>query len=102
LKNSIDADVTEIDESNSQSLQLKLSSDSDLKALRLIRAKFEEIKDESSIGKINLNWFIQDLQLISQFNISWFIAEGAVTQRKSVDGNTTSCIIPVNKLKYFN
>ena len=94
--------MNDIDESNSRSIQIKLNSDNDLKALKLIKAKFEELRDETSIGRIHLNWFIQDVQSISQFNINWLIPEDAVSHRKSLDGNSNSCLIPVKKLKYLS
>jgi hypothetical protein len=46
-----------------------------------------------------MNWFVQDVETISQFNINWFIPEDAISHRKTLDGNSNSCQIPISKLK---
>lgn len=91
--------AADIDESYSHPLQIKLPPENDLTALKFIRAKFEEIRDETSIGRINMNWLVQDEKSISQFNINWFIPEDAISHRKTLDGNSNSCLIPIKKLK---
>lgn len=74
--------------------------ENDISILKSIRARFEEAKDDSVIGRIRINWIVPDTQTISQFNINWFLPEEALSQRKSLDPTSNFCVIPISKAKY--
>lgn len=70
--------------------------------LNYICAQYEEIvdtNDPKSIGRIRVDWAIEDDRDVSQFNVIWYSAEESLTLRRSFDPAARSCYIPVTKSK---
>ena len=67
-----------------------------------ICAQFDEtvdVNEPESIGRIRVDWTLQDQRNVSQFNINWFSAEESLSKRKSFDASIRSCYVPVTKTK---
>lgn len=94
-------DLKDIDESHSKILQIRLPPQSDDDLLRKISAKFEEITENGEFGVIRLNWNCDSTKNISQFNVHWFNIKEALTQKKSLDSTSNSCLIPVKQTQCF-
>jgi hypothetical protein len=71
--------------------------------LRSFSAKFENIveteaSDEAKcVGRIRVDWLIDDDSNVAQFKLIWFSAEESLTMRKSLDSSTRSSCLPVTK-----
>ena len=95
-------DLSEIDESHSRPLKLKTLSAERPNQLSAIVAQYEDAIDEnepSSLGRIRLEWTLNDQRNVKQFNVNWYSVEELMSKRKSFDPSTRSCYIPVTKSK---
>ena len=93
-------DISEIDESHSLPLKLKTLSAERPNQLSSIVAQFEDSIDTnepSSIGRIRLDWNLNDQRNVKQFNVNWYSVEELKSNRKSFDPSIRSCYLPVTK-----
>lgn len=91
--------MSEIDESYSKPLQVKIPPENELDKLTNICAKFEPIKGDDTTGQIKLKWDTIDTKHISQFNASWFFLKDSIYYKKSLDSTSSCCIVPVKAQK---
>ncbi len=91
--------LSEVDETRSKVLLVRLPADNEFNKIRSINAIYEDVKEESSIGRIRLDWDIQDTNGISQFNVNWFSTQESTLCKKTIDSSSNYCIIPVMKPK---
>ena len=93
-------DISEIDESHSLPLKLKTLSAENPHQINNIIAQYEDSPDTnepSSIGRIRVDWSVNDPSHITQFNVNWYSVEELISKRKSFDSTMRSCYIPVTK-----
>ena len=98
IRNEIDN--SEIDESHSRPLKLKTFAAEKPNQLNSISAQYEDLVDTSepaSIGRIRLDWNLNDQTNITQFNVNWYSVAELLSKRKSFDPSIRSCHIPVTK-----
>ncbi len=70
-----------------------------------ILSQYEEMIDPDeakSIGRIRVEWNIENDTEVSQFNVIWFSPSESINQRKSLDPTTRQCFIPVTMSKCVN
>ncbi len=90
--------IEEIDESSSHPLQVKTFAFDKTDQMNYLSGQYEDIVDpdeEKSIGRIRVEWSVEDDSSITQFNVIWFSATESINQRKSVDASTRMCYVPV-------
>lgn len=97
-----DIDIDEVDESHSLPLQVKTFADDKPDQLSYILGQYEEMVDTDepkSIGRIRVEWSLEDDTNVAQFNVIWFSVAESINQRKSFDATTRICYIPVTLAK---
>jgi hypothetical protein len=65
-----------------------------------IIAQYEDSIDTNepaSIGRIRLDWSLNDQTHVTQFNVNWYSVEELISKRKSFDPSIRNCHIPVTK-----
>jgi hypothetical protein len=73
--------------------------------LRSISAKYENTIEETEeasdqakcLGRIRVDWLINDDSDVSQFNLIWLSVQESLTMRKSLDSSSRSCYLPVTR-----
>ena len=95
--------VDEVDESHSEPLQVKTFASERPDQLSFISAQYEEMLDETeskSIGRIRVEWRLEEDADVAQFNLIWFSAQESINQRKSLDSSTRLAYLPATMSKY--
>ncbi len=93
-----EVDMDEIDESSSYPLQVKTFAADKSDQMSYLSGQYEELVDPDeakSIGRIRVEWSIEDDTGVTQFNVVWFSVSESINQRKSFDSSTRLCYVPV-------
>ena len=101
-----EVDISEIDESMSRPLQVRLLPADRVDHVSSISAKYVDAASAGAdatttnkLGHIKLEWLLADHTSVETFNVNWFSVEESLTQRRSLEATTRSTLIPVTKTK---